>query len=194
MLAVAGLSATAVAVTGGQSNGSLSVEDGLRLERKIAQILERDQAGGTRQRLVVLEQEINAYLRYQGASQLPVSVTLPRLTIKGGGRVRAEVTIDLDLLRESRERGVLDLLSYLGGKVPVVAEGLVTAADGSGSVTIEGVEIAGVSVPPSVLLQLVRFYTRGESYPDGFDLAAPFELPYGILEVSVEVGRAIVVQ
>ena len=177
------------------ASGPLTAEDGLSLERKIAQISARDANGGTDvQRLVVFEREINAYLRFQGASQVPPSLTSPKLSILGDYRVTAEVTIDLDVLRESRERGALDLLAYLGGKVPVMATGAVRADRGVGNVTVETITIAGVSVPPSVLYQLVRYYTRGESYPNGFDLAAPFELPYSIREVSVEVGRAVVVQ
>ena len=142
----------------------------------------------------MFEREVNAHLRFQGASQLPPSMILPKLSILGQGRVTAEVTIDLDILRESRQRGALDLLNYLGGKVPMMATGVVQAVEGVGQVTVEAVEIAGISIPPAVLYQLVRYYTRGESYPEGFDLTAPFELPYSIRAVSVEVGRAVVVQ
>ena len=119
---------------------------------------------------------------------------MPKLSILGQGRVTAGVTIDLDILRGSRQRGALDLLNYVGGKVPVIATGVVRAAEGVGQVAVEAVEIAGISVPPTVLHQLVRYYTRGESYPEGFDLAAAFELPYSIRAVSIEVGRAVVVQ
>ena len=176
-------------------SGPLTAQDGQRLERKIFQIHERGATDGSEvQRLVLFEREVNAYLRFQVVSQLPRSVTLPKLSILGQGRVIAEVTIDLDILRESRQRGALDLLNYLGGKVPVMVTGVVHAAEGVGQVTVEAVEIAGISVPPAVLYQLVRYYTRGESYPEGFDLTAPFELPYSIHAVSVELGRAVVMQ
>ena len=195
-LAVAVAPLAALGVAGQpETSGPLTAQDGQRLGRKISQIHERDATGGSEvQRLVVFEREVNAHLRFQGASQLPPSVTLPKLSILGQGRVIAEVMIDLDILRESRQRGVLDLLNYLGGKVPVMATGVVQATGGVGQVTVEAVEIAGISVPPAVLYQLVRYYTRGESYPEGFDLAAPFELPYSIRAVAVEVGRAVVVQ
>ena len=195
-LAVALAPLAALAAAGQpDTSGPLTAEDGQRLERKISRIYERDATSGLEvQRLVVFEREINAYLRFQGASQLPVGVTLPRLSILGQGRVSAAVTIDFDVVRESRQRGALDLLNYLGGKVPVMATGVVQAAGGVGQVTVEAVEIAGVSVPPAALHQLVLFFTRGESYPEGFDLAAPFELPYSIRAVSVEIGRAVVVQ
>ena len=195
-LAVALAPLAALAAAGQpDTGGPLTAEDGQRLERKISQIHEREATGGFEvQRLVVFEREINAYLRFQGASELPVGVTLPRVSILGQGRVSAEVTIDLDVLRESRQRGVLDLLNYLGGKVPLMATGVVQATGGVGQVTVETVEIAGISVPPAVLYQLVLYFTRGKSYPEGFDLAAPFELPYSIRAVSVEIGRAVVVQ
>ena len=187
----------AVLVAIGQpgTSGPLTAEDGLRLEQKILQIYEHDAPDGTGvKRHVLFEREVNGYLRFQGASQLPPSVSSPNLLILGGGRVAAEVTIDLDVLRESQKRGALDLLTYLGGDVPVMATGVVRAVKGMGHVTLETITIAGVPVPSAVLQQLVRYYTRSESYPDGFDLVAPFELPYNIREVAVEVGRAVIVQ
>ena len=187
--------AVVAAVGQPEISGPLTAEDGRRLEHKMLQIIERDAQGGPgEQRLVVFEREVNAYLQFQGAAQFPPSVILPNLSILGDKRVRAKVTIALDVLRESRARGVLDLLSYFGGNVPVTVTGAVRAIDGVGSVTLESATVAGVSVPPSVLYELVRFYTRGDSNPTGFDLTAPFKLPYSIREVSVELGRAVVVQ
>ena len=40
----------------------------------------------------------------------------------------------------------------------------------------------------------VQHFSRNETNPNGFDLAAPFELPYGVSEVYIEQAQAVVVQ
>ena len=54
--------------------------------------------------------------------------------------------------------------------------------------------VAGFEVPKSLLQELVGFYTRSASKPDGYALDAPFTLSGGIRQITVEPGRAIVLQ
>ena len=195
------LSVLMVLLTGsgalGQSNfgGPLKTVDVLRFERKILRISGRDtNAESDGQRLVLFEREVNAYLKSEASTRLPSSLMEPKLSILGDDRVKVAVTIDLEGLRNSRDRSTFDLLSYLGGKVPVTATGALSATAGVGRINVERVTLAGVTVPASVLYQLVRYYTRNDLYPRGFNVTAPFELPYGIREVSIEMGRAVVIQ
>ncbi len=172
-----------------------TAEDGRRLATKLARIVglgSRDSDG--RRTVVLLEREVNAYLRFQAAPQLPPGVTEPHITMTGGNRVVARARIDLDAVAAAREPGALDPLRYLRGSLPVAASGTLEARDGRGRIEVESVTVADLPVPAVVLDLLVRFHTRGEALPLGFDLAAPFELPYRIREIRVAAGEAIVVQ
>ena len=190
LLLVAGLAPAAA-----QHTGAPTVEDGQRLAARLARIIDRGSRDSDRRQTVVLpEREVNAYLRFQAASQLPPGVTEPHITMTGGGRVEARARIDLDAVAAGRERGVLDPLSYLRGNLPVAASGVLEASGGSGRIEVESVRIADLPVPLLLLDLLVRFHTRSEAFPLGFDLAEPFELPYRIREIRVAAGEAVVVQ
>ena len=140
------------------------------------------------------EREINAYLRFQAASQLPPGVTEPHITLAPGGRVAARARIDLDAVAAGRERSLLDPLGYLRGNLPVAATGTLEARGGIGRIRVESVTVADLPVPAIVVDLLVRFYSRNEIFPLGFDLAEPFELPFRIREIDVAAGEAVVVQ
>jgi len=186
-----------VGVAFSQTDGNipLTIEEGLSFERKAAQIYQRNVTGGVENlRLFLFEREINSYLLFQAASLLPTGVASPTLSILENSRVATKATIDFDVLREEQELGFLGPFSFFGGRVSVVATFFVETEEGFGLLTLEDISMAGVSVPPAVFYQLVRYYTRSDSYPEGFDLDSRFELPYSIREVLLEIGRAVVVQ
>ena len=190
LLLVAGLVPAAA-----QDGGQPTAEDGQRLAARLARIIDRGSRDSDRPQTVVLpEREVNAYLRFQAASELPPGVTEPRVTLADGGRVVARARIDLDAVAAARERGVLDPLRYLRGNLPVAASGTLEARDGSGRIEVESVTVADLPVPAVVLDLLVRFHTRSAAFPLGFDLADPFELPYRIREIRVAAGEAVIVQ
>ena len=190
LLPVAGLLSAAA-----QRGGPPTAEDGQRLAAKLARIIDRgSRSAEGRRRVVLLEREVNAYLRFQAASQLPPGVAEPHITLARGGRVVARARIDLDAVAAGRERSVLDPLSYLRGNLPVTASGILEVRDGIGRIQVESVTVAGLPVPALVLDLLVRFHSRSAAYPLGFDLADPFELPYRIREIDVAAGQAVIVQ
>jgi hypothetical protein len=138
--------------------------------------------------------EVNAYLTIEGPTFLPPGIASPRVSTGDGGRVTARAIVDLDAVRLSRQRGLLDPLAFLTGSLEVVATGLVTASDGTGIGHFESATVAGVRVPKAVAQELLRFYTRTPERPQGFAFDTPFELPAGIRSVTVEAARISVVQ
>lgn len=173
----------------------LTAKDGASLEAKLARVFENGAVELKQRRLTtVLEREVNAYLRFQAAQQLPRSLTEPNLTIEGDGRVLGRAIIDLNELREARPRGWLDPLGYLSGRLSVLATGVLRTANRVGRFEVQAVSVGGVPVPKTVLLELVSYYSRSPEDPDGFDLESPFELPYRIREVRIDKGRAVIVQ
>ncbi|MCX6552586.1 MAG: hypothetical protein NTY02_16545, partial [Acidobacteria bacterium] len=139
-----------------------------------------------RARTIVTEPEVNAYLRYRAQAQLPAGVIEPYVQAVGGGRVVGVATVDLDAVRESQKRGWLDPMRLLRGRLPVNATGILHARDGVAQFELESASAGGVPIPKSLLQELVAYYSRTPAHPEGLGLDAPFELPAGIREISVE--------
>jgi hypothetical protein len=157
---------------------------------KIDAIAAHDETSRRRRARPVLtslsEAEINAYLDVYGPAFLPRGITDPEIRLGDNGRVRARATVDLNDVRRSRPRSWRDPLSYLTGSVEVVATGTVAADEGFGRAQLESATVAGVSIPRSVIDELLQFYTKTPERPDGFDLDTPFELPANIRGALVE--------
>lgn len=146
------------------------------------------------QRTSFTDREANAYFRVKGPEFLPEGVLNPQVAIGEGGRLRARATVDLDLALKPRQRGWLDPLAYVGGKVDIESIGTLHAANGRGVLRLEKTTLNGVEIPKSVLQELVTFFSRSDENPRGFQIEEPFELPSAIRAVQTAPGRAIVVQ
>ncbi|HSL21683.1 MAG TPA: hypothetical protein VK886_09115 [Vicinamibacterales bacterium] len=142
----------------------------------------------------ISEREVNSYLRYHAREEIPVGVVEPYIWILGNGRVTGRAIVDLDAVRTERKRGWTDPAGYLTGRLPVQATGILKTQNGVGRLQLEAAEVAGVSIPPGVLQEIVSYYTRTPEQPNGVSLDAPFELPAAIREVKVARGEAIIVQ
>jgi hypothetical protein len=81
-------------------------------------------------------------------------------------------------------------LSFLSGDVPVEASGRLRGKDGFGQVEWDAVYVSSIRVPIAALDQMVRSATKSEKNPDGFDILAPFRLPYSVNRLRLEPGRA----
>jgi hypothetical protein len=114
--------------------------------------------------------------------------------LDGEGRLCGVAIVDLDAVRLSKPRGLLDPAQLLRGRVPVAATGLLTSKDGEFRFLLESATVAGFDVPKSLLQELVAYYTKSASHPEGYSLDAPFTLSGGIRQITVESGRAIVIQ
>jgi hypothetical protein len=139
------------------------------------------------------EHEINSYVALEGPTFLPEGIEAPRFSFADGGRVRARAIVDLSVWG-SRERSAFDPLSYLSGKVEVVAIGRAEASDSVGVIRYESATVGGISVPKTVAQELLKFYTRTEERPGGFAFDEPFELPGSVRDVTVHRGEVTVTQ
>ena len=138
--------------------------------------------------------EVTAYIRHHARDQVPVGVLEPTITALGDGRVGGRAIVDLDVVRKQKQRGWLDPLAYLTGRLPVTATGRLTTKDGVGRFALESAEISSVPVPKAVIQELLSFYSRSSKDPDGINMDDPFELPARIREIRVAKGAATVVQ
>jgi hypothetical protein len=141
------------------------------------------------------QREVNSYLRYDLAPQVPVGIAEPVITILGEGRLLGEAVVDLDAVsRANPPKGFFDPMRLLTGRLPLRVQGVLVTSRGTGRFSLETASLAGVPVPKSVLQTLLSHYSRSQEKPDGIGLDDPFALPAAIREIRVEPGRAIVVQ
>jgi hypothetical protein len=192
----AGLLAAAVGAVAVFAGTEPSRADALSLRQKVADVAAFGERTSQRpNRTTITENELNAYLVYDARDQLPPGVVDPSITIAGAGRLSARAVVDLDAVRRQKSsRGLLDPLSYAGGRLAITAAGVLTAANGVGRFALESATMAGVPIPKSILQEVVSYYSRTPGNPAGIGLDDPFPLPARIREIQVETGRAVVIQ
>jgi hypothetical protein len=190
----------AIAVATAAAADVFTRADSTSMKLKIERIVQAERAVPRRQAPVGLttpltQREVNSYLRYDLASQVPVGIVEPVITIVGQGRLLGEAVVDLDAVsRANPPKGLLDPMRLLTGRLPVRIEGVLVTSRGTGKFSLETASIAGVPVPKSVLQTLVSHYSKSRDNPTGVSLDDPFALPAMIREIRVEPGRAVVVQ
>jgi hypothetical protein len=197
--AVAGAFIVTVA-TAGLHAAVASVQQADSLARKITLITQRGttpaapRAGASRTE--VTEEELNSWFAFRGRQYLPAGVTDPSVAMLGDGAMRGTATVDLETVgkRRSHGGGMLDLWSYLGGKVPVAVTGTLRAHDGRGQFEMTSAEVAGVPVPKALVQELVSAYASAPDQPKSISLDSPFELPAKIRSIDVGRGQLVVVQ
>ena len=175
----------------------LSKQDSDRFEGKLTRIVafgneKRARAGNLS--TPISEAEVNAYFEYAAKGQVPPGIVEPRLNALGEGRVGGQAVVDLDAVRKQKQRGWLDPMAYLTGSLPLTASGLLITKDGVGRFQLESAQISGVSVPKSLLQELLAYYSRTPENPRGISMDDPFELPARIREIRVDRGQATILQ
>ena len=178
---------------------ALTKQDADRFQAKLTKIVDFGNAKPAAkapkpQSISVSDAEVNSYLRFIAAPQIPVGIVEPVLNAMGDGRVSGRAIVDLDAVRKQKQRGWMDPLAYLGGQLPVTAAGRLATKDGKGQFQLESAEIKGVPIPKAVLQELLSYYSRTKENPAGIDMDAPFELPARIREIRVGSGTSTVVQ
>jgi hypothetical protein len=138
--------------------------------------------------------ELNSYIRFHLREQVPAGIVDPTLNAMGDGRVTGGALIDLDGIRKSRQRGWTDPLGYLTGQMQLTAAGVLVTQNGVGRFQLESAQISGVTIPKSLVQELLSHYSKSAENPSGISLDDPFELPARIKEIRVGRGEAMVVQ
>ena len=138
--------------------------------------------------LPVSASEVNSYLqsRYvvlpEGVSEVQVSIDKGTLT----GRA----LVDVDYWSSRLPEGSGIPIGALSGGVQVVVGGRLQADSGFGRFHLEEISLGPFPIPVSVVAGLVSAATRTDSDPVGFDIEAPFRLPYSVKRVRLEPGMA----
>ena len=168
-----------------------------RFQAKLAQIEKNGAASAKRSAArvtTISDGELNSYLKFLAGSQVPVGIAEPILHAAGDGRVTGRAVVDLDAVRTQKKRTWSDPLAYLSGHLPITAQGTLSTTNGTGQFTLESAEISGVTVPKSLMQDLLSYYSKSQERPNGINMDDPFQLPSAIKEIKVGVGTTTVVQ
>ena len=149
----------------------ISKNSALKAERQIAR---------------VTEAELNSYLRYEMSDSIPAGVTDPWVSILDEGRLSGKATVDLARVGQSRKSsGMLDPFNFLTGALPVAVNGVLRTKNGVGTFALESASVSGVPVPTWMLQEIVTYYSKSASAPQGVSIEKPFALPSGIREIQL---------
>jgi hypothetical protein len=174
----------------------LSQQRGDELQRKIDEIAKNGSNHPVAPKNTPMsELETNSYLTFNAKDKIPRGLTNPEITMIGEGRLSGRVVVDLDeFKRHRRSQGLMDPLSYVSGRVPLTARGVLRTRAGEGQFQLAAAEILGVPLPKPLVQELVAYFSRTPEKPAGFDIDAPFGLPAKIREIVVNQGEAIIIQ
>jgi hypothetical protein len=173
----------------------LSWAEAEALDRKLTAI-ERQRVVAPRksrpETVTVTESELNSYLNLTMAEKLPKEVKDLQVRLLEHERLQANGLVDLDKVKAkvAATSSSWNPLLLMGGFVPVQLRGRLVNRDGFGSIIWEDVQVNAWSLPVSLLEQMVASATKKPDNPEGFDISAPFRLPYSVRRVRLELGRA----
>jgi hypothetical protein len=186
------MAAPALAGEAAAPRAPLSWADAESLSRKLQAIEVQTQMMRPRraESVLVTEGELNSYLNLTFAPQMPPGISDVDIRLDSE-RINAKGMVDLERVRgKVPPPSPWSPLSLLRGKVPVELTGTLRTRDGFGTIDVEEAWIASLPVPMSFLEQIVTSATKKPSQPEGFDIHAPFRLPYAVNRVRLEPARA----
>jgi hypothetical protein len=192
----------ALAIVAGSSPAAFqrfSKQEGDRFQSKLQRIVvfgNTPAAVGRRaeQNTDFTDDELNSYLRFNLRDQIPEGIVEPTLNAIGEGKVSGRVTVDLDAVRKQKPRGWMDPMGYLTGSLPLTARGTLSTKDGVGRFELESAELSGVTVPKTLIQELLSYYSKSPDHPNGINMDDPFELPSRIREIRVGKAQSTIVQ
>ena len=132
-----------------------------------------------------------SWLTYGAQGVLPAGIGSPQVTLLSSGKLIGQAVVDLSAAGKGGGSGMLGML---GGRLPLTVTGVLKTADGVGRFQIETAEVSGLPVPPSLLQDLITYYSRTPARPKGVSLDDSFALPASIKQIDVVPGQAVVTQ
>ena len=176
---------------------SISKQQADLFSRKVAQIVVQGdsiQKPGTK-KTQVSETELNSWFAYSATPLLPAGVSDPKVTLVGNGKLAGQAVVDLDAIAKKKQTGgTFDIWSLVGGKVPVNVAGTLRTRDGVGTFQLESADVSGLPLPKTFLQEVVSYYSRTPTHPQGVKIDDPFELPASSRQIDVGSGQAVIVQ
>jgi hypothetical protein len=137
-------------------------------------------------RTEISEAELESYLLYSLKEDIPAKVDTANVQL---GQDTVSLDTQITFSQNPTGNSVLDTL--VGGTHNLYLKGKLVAQQGRGRFDLQDVRVDGIPVPNLLIQTLVKKYVQPK-YPQ-VDLNEPFDMPWGIQELKVEQGKAMVV-
>jgi len=138
--------------------------------------------------MVVMEDELNSYINLILQPKLPPGLSDVKFALRKGD-IDLTARLDLDRVKAVIGTSTWSPLALLSGQV-VEIKGRLKSNERFGTFELDDIRLGPMMIPPALLHQLVASSTRTKRQPKGFDILAPFRLPYGLRRVRVQTGKA----
>lgn len=143
-----------------------------------------DRAPGA-SRVELSEAELESYMLFSLKNQIPAQMDSFDVQLEPG-TVGAQT--QLTFPSDATGNPIVDVV--LGGTHDLFVKGALAGADGRGKFDLLEIRVDGIPVPKILIQSLFDKYVKPK-YPDA-DLKEPFDLPWGIEELTLETGKATV--
>jgi hypothetical protein len=200
VLAAALVAAFGVCATAQAPPGDARKRDNDRMQQSLNAIMTRANTPAVRGktppplRTTFTDTQFNAWLLGDGKDNVPVGLLQPVVGFLAAGKISARAVVDLDAVRKSKQRGMMDPMNLLSGLVPVNLTGTLSGAGGMATFDVESASLGTWPLPRSVLQELIAYYSKSPEFPDGIALGKPFPLPAAVKSMLIARGTATVVQ
>lgn len=137
----------------------------------------------------ILETELNSYVRFALAEKVPQGLRDVRIVLLDD-RLELRGFANLSEFSELRDKAGGSFLSLLSGEVPVEVVAGFKSDRGFGQFELESAQVGPVPLSASVVGDILARATKDASRPNGFDIRAPFRLPYAIKRIRSQRASA----
>ena len=137
-------------------------------------------------RVEVSESELESYLLYSLKEDIPAQIDTARVQLN-----RDLVSLDTQITFPSNATGNPVVDTLMGGTHNLSLTGQFVAKESRGKFDLKEVRVDGIPVPNVLIQALIKKYVNPK-YPE-VNLNEPFDMPWGIEELTIEPGKATVV-
>jgi hypothetical protein len=163
--------------------GEVSARAAKELQLKIDDIKRTESAGDQGKQVEVSEGELESYVLYELRDDIPTQLDSIDVQLTPGA-IGAETQMTFGAMNTGNP--VIDTL--VTGTHNLFVKGRLIGAQGRGKFDLDEIRIDGIPVPKILIESLFKKYVKPK-YPDA-DLAEPFDLPWGIEQITLEQGKA----
>ena len=141
----------------------------------------------------VSESELNSYVRFALAEKVPRGLRDVRIVLQSG-RLELRGIANLSEFSDIKDKAAsgMSLLGMLGGEMAVEIVADFKSDRGFGQFDVVSAQVGPVPLSPSLLADIVTRATVDSSRPSGFDIRAPFRLPYSVKRIRSQPALAII--
>lgn len=141
----------------------------------------------------VFESELNSYVRFALAEKVPRGLRDIRIILREG-RLELRGIANLAEFSEIKEKAAagVSFLSLLGGEMAVEVVADFKSDKGFGKFDLISAQVGPVPLSPSMVSDIIARATVDATRPSGFDIRAPFRLPYAARRIKPQQAQAIV--